>query len=290
MLNIGLADFYITHHCNLNCEQCNRFNNYNFRGHLDWRPYQDLYQRWAQHSQVRLINILGGEPLMHPDLQGWMRQLRTWWPDTTMTMMTNGTLLARVPGLYHTVQETDCVVEICVHNSGWHDDMCERLDVFFPGAYDVWSDPDDLVFNHMIARDKHGVTVKIKNSTQQYPSAIQLRDGVLSTHRSDQQRAHEICSMRSCHHFIDGRLYKCGMPPLLAAFQQQYRLTLDHDDQVTADDPGGFGIDEALADPDALHHYLGNAIPHCRFCPDNLVYKDVQASVGKTTIPIQLRR
>ena len=73
MLKLFLVDFYITHHCNLNCERCNRFNNYNLRGHRDWRPYQGEYAKWAANTDIEWINVLGGEPLMHPDVLAWLQ-------------------------------------------------------------------------------------------------------------------------------------------------------------------------------------------------------------------------
>ena len=39
---LNYAEFYITNVCNLNCTECNRFNNYHFSGHQRWDDYSDV--------------------------------------------------------------------------------------------------------------------------------------------------------------------------------------------------------------------------------------------------------
>ena len=289
MLNLFLADFYITHHCNLNCERCNRFNNYNLRGHRDWRPYQEDYARWAANTNIEWINVLGGEPLMHPDVLGWLRQLRAWWPRSTMSIMTNGTMLNQVKGLYDTARDTDCLIDVCVHNSAWHDRVRSDLDIFFPDGFTI-EEPPDPIFHRRIAQDRHGVRVQIKHSTWMHHSAVLLDHDRLRVHHSDPVKAHAVCQNSRCHHFIDGRVYKCGVPLLISELAERYHMDLDDKDRELVQQPGGFSIDRALADPDAFYHYLGNEIDHCRLCPENLDFQHIQAEIGKTVIPIQLRR
>jgi molybdenum cofactor biosynthesis enzyme MoaA len=41
---INLLEVYITNVCNLSCRGCNRFNNYNFKGHQLWADHADEYE------------------------------------------------------------------------------------------------------------------------------------------------------------------------------------------------------------------------------------------------------
>ena len=290
MLKLFLVDFYITHHCNLNCERCNRFNNYRLRGHRDWRPYQDQYSQWAANTDIEWINILGGEPLMHPDVLAWMRQIRSWWPRSIMSIMTNGVLLNQVSGFYETARDTNCLIDVCIHNSSWHSDVVPALDKFVPDSYSLEQSENDPIFNRRIARDPHGVTVQIKNSINMHHSAVLFENDRLKVHHSDPDRAHAVCQNARCHHFIDGRIYKCGIPPLIAEFSDRYHMDLDARDRELIQQPGGFGVDQALADPAGLYRYLENPIEHCCLCPESLDFQPVQAQIGKTAIPIKLRR
>ena len=63
MYKLPYVEFYITNVCNLNCTNCNRFNNYAFAGHQRWADNKEFYQQWAEILDVQEISILGGEPL-----------------------------------------------------------------------------------------------------------------------------------------------------------------------------------------------------------------------------------
>jgi organic radical activating enzyme len=294
MFNLFLVDFYITHHCNMNCDSCNRFNNYNFKGHKDWRPYAQQYEKWAQNTKIQWINILGGEPLLHPDITGWIKQVRQWWPTSTLTVFTNGTMLNKVPNLYDTVKENNCILYICTHNKHIQDNIFKELDKFFPVEYSVHEpDPDvvnSVVFTRKIITDKNGVCVHVKPSTTMHPSTLLLKNDVFKLHNSDPVRAHSVCWNAQCHHFIDGKIYKCGMVPLLAEFNTQYLIDVNEVDLALIQNPGGYTFEEASSNQDEFLHYLKNHIEHCKFCPEELTFRDVQASIGKTFVPINLKK
>lgn len=87
--------FYITNVCNLNCEDCCYFNNYAFAGHQKWSDYEQEYEIWAQRLDPQKIYILGGEPLSNPDWLTWVHGVARLWPNATIKINTNGTLLAK---------------------------------------------------------------------------------------------------------------------------------------------------------------------------------------------------
>ena len=96
------VEFYITNVCNLNCDQCNRFNDYKFAGWQRWSDYEDIYRRWASLVDVKHIVILGGEPLLNPSINEWIRGLADLWKKPVQ-ILTNGTRLNHTPGLYETL-------------------------------------------------------------------------------------------------------------------------------------------------------------------------------------------
>jgi organic radical activating enzyme len=100
MLNLPYLEFYITHVCNLNCENCNRCNNFNFSGHASWSRDQDRIQQWSQLLELDEIGILGGEPLLHPEFPQWLTGLADLWPHSRIKVITNGTQWHRWPQLY----------------------------------------------------------------------------------------------------------------------------------------------------------------------------------------------
>lgn len=105
MIHFDYTEFYITNVCNLNCENCNRFNNYNFSGHTRWHEVQEYNAKWASLLDISRIGILGGEPMLNPDFLLWVQGIAELWPSSKIVIMTNGTQLGRWPQLY------DCLLK-----------------------------------------------------------------------------------------------------------------------------------------------------------------------------------
>ena len=93
MFNLTYVEFYITNVCNLNCTNCNRFNNYAFSGHQHWAEYQKVYAEWANRINPQKISILGGEPMLNPTFIDWVEGILRLWPSTVVSVVTNGTHL-----------------------------------------------------------------------------------------------------------------------------------------------------------------------------------------------------
>jgi organic radical activating enzyme len=100
MHHLNYAEFHITHVCNLNCKNCNRFSNYAFAGHQKWSDYADMYAQWADILNISHIGILGGEPTLNPSFIDWVIGVADLWPNSTITITTNGTQLSRWPDFY----------------------------------------------------------------------------------------------------------------------------------------------------------------------------------------------
>ena len=77
---LNYAEFYITNHCNIACNGCNRFNNYKYSGSENWAAYRDVYKEWSTLVDINHIAVLGGEPLLHPKLIDIVNDVRSFWP------------------------------------------------------------------------------------------------------------------------------------------------------------------------------------------------------------------
>ena len=72
-IKIPKVEFYITNICNLTCEDCNRFNNHDFKGWQAWDDFKETYQQWSQYVELDQVVILGGEPLLNPTFIDWIK-------------------------------------------------------------------------------------------------------------------------------------------------------------------------------------------------------------------------
>ena len=110
-------------------------------------------------------------------------------------------------------------------------------------------------------RSSKGVTILLRNKWIFHRSAIKDYD-TLEDWNADPVRAHSLCTMKHCHHFFDGKLYKCGVAKLLPDFlkqkgkvvkpyQKNYKpLEVSNLSQQSLDDLGNRSIDMCSSCPD----------------------------------------
>lgn len=132
MYKLDYAEFYITNVCNLNCVNCNRFNNFNFTGHELWHEHVRDYELWARLIDIESIGILGGEPMLNPEFLDWVRGIATLWPNAKINIITNGTQFHRWPDLYELLEQFKgrVTVGISEHNFPNRDNTLNNIERF----------------------------------------------------------------------------------------------------------------------------------------------------------------
>ena len=115
-MHITNAEFYITNVCNLSCNNCNRFNNYNFKGAQQWKDLSTIYSQWAKILTFDRMSIIGGEPFTNPDLSNWLIGLSELWPNTNLAVTTNGTKLKLSNHIIEIMREKKIKLRISLHS------------------------------------------------------------------------------------------------------------------------------------------------------------------------------
>lgn len=134
---LDYLEFYITNVCNLNCTDCNRGNNFNFKGHQRWDEYQDAVREWSKRLELNKIGILGGEPLLNPDFETWLINIADLWPESRIEIITNGSQINRWPNLYGIMADANgrINIEVNCHNLDSRDHLIQTIENFYPGEY-----------------------------------------------------------------------------------------------------------------------------------------------------------
>lgn len=87
-------EFHLTDHCNLNCKGCAHYSPMASDHYADLYQLEKDLQRLAQlFRNIRLIRLMGGEPLLHPDVDRFIRTTRSAFPKSRIGIVTNGILL-----------------------------------------------------------------------------------------------------------------------------------------------------------------------------------------------------
>ncbi len=92
---IDLIEFHIVEHCNLNCKGCIHFSPLAEKSCISVKEYRNDVKKMAEltKGKIKTINILGGEPLLHPELLKILKITRTYFPDSEIKLISNGILV-----------------------------------------------------------------------------------------------------------------------------------------------------------------------------------------------------
>jgi len=90
-------EFHLADHCNLNCVGCTHFSNISQQNFVDARMLENRFDRLNKLiGYIYDIRILGGEPLLHPDIIDILKITRKKFPFSKIELYTNGLLLDKM--------------------------------------------------------------------------------------------------------------------------------------------------------------------------------------------------
>ena len=266
---IPKIEFYITNVCNLTCQYFNRFNNLDFRGWQAWKDYQDYYAAWAELIDIKQIVVMGGEPLLNPSICEWISGLSTIW-NTTVQVLSNGTRINHVKGLYHTVKNHPSFIGITIHNLDHKDFIVSEVEKFLTAPIQRFVGSENNKFNaSLVLQDKNAVTVAIWITDTFLQNAVLPSGAGWTLHNNNPDAAHQICAFAQgkSYHFVQGGLYKCGPVALLPELDQQLRLDISEQDRELLNSYRPLTIDNYADYHKEFFDNLDNPIPQCKFCP-----------------------
>lgn len=225
---------------------------------------------------------MGGEPLLNPTVVDWVRGLNQTF-DAGIQILTNGTRLNKVDGLYDAVaaRHANGVVRnhigVSLHNEEHFTELRDNIRSFLRGSIKEWG----TIINKecpvresnygalYAARDSNGVLINMFQYTNFVTSAVYKIDGKYRLHNSNVEQAHDNCGFvkYKSYHFIRGKMYKCGPVALFPEFDRQHHFDISEQDReilnaykpLTADNIAEYG--------DEFFKNLDNPIPQCKFCP-----------------------
>lgn len=112
-------EFHLVEHCNLGCKGCNHFSPIAEEGYVNAEELiKDLNQLRNIFGArgVSQIEMLGGEPLLHPDCAEIIRNVRAIFPYVRLYILTNGLLLKRMDKFfYNTCKENDVCIMVTTY-------------------------------------------------------------------------------------------------------------------------------------------------------------------------------
>lgn len=277
-------EFYITNVCNLTCDGCNRYNNYKFSGFWPWAEAEPVLRAWAEKIDVKHPVILGGEPLLHPDIVQWIDGLNKIFPNYSgVQVQSNGTRIDCVKNLYPLLRNGNWI-GISIHNPDDREEIFARIRNFLVAPIVETQDSTHWMGSDYQFVDANQTYIHAWMSDKFVNSnIIDLGDNRYTLYSSDVVRAHDNCTFRKFknYHMIRGRIYKCGPAALMPEFDQQYPFEISAEDRELLYSYQSLGLDNYDTVGAEWLANIDNPIAQCKFCPESYEYKPITFSDRK---------
>lgn len=279
-------EFYITNVCNHTCSNCNRYNNYRFSGHWRWKDAEPVLREWQKKIEIRHPVILGGEPLLNPDIVEWINGLAKLWPEHSgVQVQSNGTMIDRIPGLYEALDaRSGNWIGISIHSQADVEDISVKIKNFLKHPVIATQNKDDPIGSDYQFTDAN------KNYAHAWMSdkfvttnIIERPDGRLTLYNSDPEKAHANCTFVKFknYHMIRGKIYKCGPTALMPEFDDQHHFDISDDDRVIMRGYQPLTLENVDQQGEEFMHNIDKTVAQCKFCPESYDYKPITFSDRK---------
>jgi molybdenum cofactor biosynthesis enzyme MoaA len=99
-----VLDYVETHlvdHCNLGCKGCGHFSPLSEERFTSLTTFKRDFSRLKNlFENISIIRLMGGEPLLHPDVSLFSEFSRVMFPRASIRLVTNGILLLKQPDTF----------------------------------------------------------------------------------------------------------------------------------------------------------------------------------------------
>jgi hypothetical protein len=226
-------EFHLADHCNLNCAGCSHFaplvSGEVFATLEQFN--QDLSALKQVYDDVYEIRLMGGEPLLHPEINNFITLTRQMFTKARIAVVTNGVLLPTMPSLFWQTCAAN-KVRIKISNYPIHPDFKKVKRI----------------------GKEYGVKIKVPEKINIFFQFINIKGD------SDALKSFRACRAMYTTPFVrNGRLYTCSFAPHVYLFNEYFDQNLPITELDSIQLLGGV----AGAD---VQKYLNNPIPLCKWC------------------------
>lgn len=227
-------EYHVTDHCNLNCKGCGHFCN------LVTNPtFGDLVQFERDLNRLKelvwgieKIRLMGGEPLLNPQLSQFAIKARQVFPDASIHIVTNGLLIDRMDDkLFHVMYDYDIEFDISRYKP-----TEKKLD-----KIEEICEVKGVVFNIS------------------HESIHEFRKVFDVSGSNNPIESYEACPSKHCAFLRDGKISVCCGPMLIDKFIDRFGIDITVSDGDVMDlykVKDGWELVDTLAKP----------MPMCRYC------------------------
>jgi len=230
------VEVHIVEHCNLNCKGCNHFSSLAKEEFLQPEQFENEIKRLAEIStDYFALKILGGEPLLHPNISAFFDIARKYLPSIPIQVTTNGILLLKqTDEFWQSCNKNNIMVNISQYPIKLNKKEIKKT----AKAHKV-----KLVFNGSTAEER----------MCKLPLDL--------TGSQDVKKSFHKCAISwgCCVTLRDGKIYTCCIAAHIKFFNQYFNQNLEITDKDYVD------IFKANSKKEIID-FLEKPFPFCRYC------------------------
>lgn len=251
MLTIPYLEIPITHVCNLHCDGCCYYSNYNIKTTVSADEIRETVAAWSKRIKPKMIKILGGEPLVNRQLPEIFLCIRQLLPETHIQVITNGLQLEKCPLLPHLLTSPNTSLSLSIHSND--------------AAYIAKLQAGMETINGWVA--KFGIKVIASDNRVGWKRHhVGLGRFMKPFADGDFRASWRTCPAKVCVVLFERRLWKCPQTASLHLAAEKFSL---HSQQEWAPYLAYNGIDVTCSDHELELHLNGGPEPVCGMCPVN---------------------
>ncbi len=203
---LSYLEFHVADHCNLNCAACEHYSGLVHEAVFpDFARFkQDFYQLKRFIKDIGTLRILGGEPLLNPELEQYLDLARSLYPDTQIMLVTNGLLLRNMAeSFWEAMRRNDIFLSLSFYLP--MQDKMEELKQFL---------------------ENKGINGRISPLMKEFSVKQTL------VKQADPWPQYYNCFQSHCHNLYEGKLAACFLPFMTKYFNREFNKNLPEDGAI----------------------------------------------------------
>lgn len=253
---IPILHIHLVDHCNLNCRGCDNFSPLATEVYADIDVFEKDCARMAELTKgsVDEIQLLGGEPLLHPQIITFMEITRKYFPDNLINIVSNGLLLRKKDEEF------------------W--EGCRKNDIHIV----VTKYPVKLDYRAIEEHVKaQGVVFSYYGNTEDVDKTMQCVPLDMEGKQDGQDSFLRCSRANRCISLDGGKIYTCSLIPYVKYFNKHFNKELIVSPNDYIDIYKVESIDEIL-------DFVCKPMPFCRYCNIKGTIGDIGFGVSKKEI------
>jgi len=279
--HLPYLEWMVTTSCDLACPGCDRFIDFDHRWHEDFEKMKSNMSAWSKRLDPDNFTIIGGEPLIHPDIYDILKHSRKCFDHARIEVYSNGFFLPKRDQLLQVLIDTQpSKLSITLHNKdkSVRDRVQKNIEDYIIKNLE-WEEVGPGLWKYQ------DVELEITDPTQGgWYDYRQTINGVTKPWTDkDPESSYNKCSANIYPIIYKNRLYKC--PPISMLETHANKSGLDNDeDWKPYLKYKGVSLDCSEYE---LAGFVSNIFaPHaiCNMCPANPQLKPQEEAVLKGKI------